>query len=98
MKRITLAMTILLLMTGCNKTSNLYATTTVVTNIEQDTVYCEDFNGEVWTFTGAESWAIGDYCSMIMDNNGTQDIYDDKIISTRYSGWLNGTWGVATSK
>lgn len=73
-----------------------YAKTTVVTEVdeESDTVYCVDFHGDEWSFTGIEDWMVGDYCAMVMDNMGTKIIYDDEIVSTTYTGWLNGTFGM----
>lgn len=65
---------------------NLYPLSTVVTeiNIKNDTVTVEDTNGNLWSFNGAEDWEVGDGCSLLMDNNGTNNIEDDIIISTQY--------------
>ena len=46
----------------------------------------EDFNGNIWIFEGIEDWFIGDICAMMMDNNGTDIIYDDIIISVQCCG------------
>lgn len=71
-----------------------YPLTTVVTEVSETEVSAMDFNGNIWNFPNeAEDWMVGDVCAMIMDNNGTSDIYDDTIVSTRYSGWLDGKWG-----
>ena len=74
---------------------DVYAALTVVTEVdeEEDVVYCVDFSGNEWSFTGIEDWMVGDFCSMVMDNMGTKCIYDEEIVSTRYTGWLNGSWG-----
>lgn len=73
---------------GCD----IYAQTTVVVevNYDEDVVYCQDFNGNVWTFEGCEDWIEGDIASMVMYNSGTEIIYDDEILSVWYSGWFDG--------
>ena len=65
---------------------NLYPLSTVVTeiNIKDDSVTVEDPNGNLWDFYGIEDWEVGDGCSLLMDNNGTENIEDDIIISTQY--------------
>ena len=73
-----------------------YAKTTVVVEVDYtaDEVHCVDFNGDEWVFTGCEDWMVGDYCSMVMNDMGTENIYDDEIVSCRYDGWLDGTFGL----
>lgn len=74
------------------ETCDLYAKTTVVVEVdyEYDLVYCKDFNGEVWCFSGCEDWIVGDIASLLMYNSGTEIIYDDEIVSVTYSGWFDG--------
>ena len=69
-----------------------YALTTVVVELEteNDVVTCEDFNGNLWEFEGCEDWVIGDIASLLMNDKGTEKIYDDTIIDTRYSGSSEG--------
>ena len=57
---------------------------------ESDTVFAEDYNGNVWAFCGAEDWICGDVVSFIMCDMGTPEIYDDEIESVRYVG--HGFW------
>lgn len=52
-----------------------------------DTVVVEDYNGNLWTFYGVEDWQEGDCVSLVMSDAGTEEIYDDEILSVRYSGW-----------
>lgn len=68
---------------------NHYPLTTVVSSVEYstDTVEVEDGNGTIWAFTGCEDWQIGDTCSLIMSDNGTENIYDDEIVKTKYSSF-----------
>ena len=65
-----------------------YAITTVVVEVnEQDNlVACEDCNGNIWTFYGVEDWQEGDFATLTMNTCGTVNIYDDEIVTARYSG------------
>ena len=68
---------------------NLYATTGIVTTVATDFIVFTDFNGNEWEINGdSEDWDCGDIISVIMDNNGTEIIYDDEVVSTKYSGWI----------
>ena len=53
-------------------------------DVNNNTVYVENWNGDVYSFYGVEDWYVGDYCSLVMDNNCTAEINDDKILSVRY--------------
>ena len=77
-----------------------YALTTVVVELDQenDEVICADFNGNEWAFTEIGDWMIGDIAAMIMDNNNTDIIYDDEIVSVKYNGRINGFWNVSIMK
>lgn len=75
----------------------IYSTTTMVTNVDYDTdiVTIQTFSGIEYQFEGCEDWYEGDICTVTMYDNGTPDtIYDDEILQTRYSGWIDGTWDV----
>lgn len=52
-----------------------------------DMVAVQDYNGNMWAFTGTEDWMVGDTCAMVMSDNGTDTIYDDTIESVRYQAW-----------
>lgn len=67
-----------------------YALSGIVTkvNAENNTVVFEDFNGNLWEFTGTEDWQVNDIIATIMDDNGTIEIYDDIILSTTYNGYI----------
>ena len=56
-------------------------------SVGTDTVIVEDFSGNLWAFYGAEDWMDGDCVSLVMCDAGTEEIYDDEILSVRYSGW-----------
>ena len=66
-----------------------YALTAVVTKTDRvaDTVTIEDAAGNEWQFYGVEDWEVGDGASAIMCDNGTQEIFDDSIVSVRYNSW-----------
>lgn len=53
-------------------------------DLDEDTVYVENWAGYVYSFYGVDDWMEGDYCSLIMSNNYTDDILDDKIKSESY--------------
>lgn len=76
--------------TACG--NKVYPRTMIVTEFDEETdmVILTDFVGYEWVFYGIEDWAIGDVCSCIMDDNGTESIGDDRIIETRYNGNIGG--------
>lgn len=71
--------------------STLYPLTTVVTeiNIKTDMVYCTDTNGNTWSLTGVEDYSTGDIVSLLINNKGTEAIYDDEIINHKYCGTMD---------
>ena len=77
---------------GCaygNQTSadNLYPISTKVVSIDYttDKVTVEQANGTIWSFYDCDDWELDDICNMIMDDNGTPEVYDDVIVDYRYS-------------
>lgn len=73
-------------LTNTNKT---YPKTAQVIELDPmlDTVACIDGAGNKWEFYGVEDWQIGDFVSLLMDDNGTPNtIYDDQITMTLYAG------------
>ena len=48
-----------------------------------DTVQIEDSHGEIWEFFGTENFQKDNSVIVLMDNQGTSTIYDDKILSVR---------------
>lgn len=71
---------------------NLYALSTIVqtVDVKNDIVVIKDCSGNTWNFNGVEDWEVNDLCSCLMNSKGTPSIYDDEIISTRYSGQVIG--------
>ena len=88
---------VLILLPACSRNSSreeepknrYYSLVAVVTrtDAETDTVYLEDCNGNIWSLYGVEDWTPGDAAAIIMDDNGTELIYNDMIISATYSAW-----------
>ena len=64
----------------------LYANLTKIIEIDRNTdvVICEDCNGNLWEFYGAEDWQVGDECNLVMFDCGTEEIADDVIIRETY--------------
>lgn len=67
-----------------------YPATGVITELNEDnnTYIWVDFNGNEWEEIGIEDLSKGDRIALIMDNNGTSEIYDDFAVSIRYCGWI----------
>lgn len=46
-----------------------------------------DCNGTEWQFSGCQDFEEGDLIALIMNDNGTQNyIWDDTVVTARYSG------------
>ena len=91
MKKAIMAMVIMIIISVTIGTyAEQYPTTMIVNELDYDEnmVICIDFNGNEWAFEEIEDWCIGDIASMIMDDMGTESIYDDTIIMVRYSGYM----------
>ena len=92
MKKILVAMLILsaVSFTSCLRAadSTQYAKTAKIIEVNRitDTVTCEDYNGNLWEFTECEDWEVGDVAALLMNNNGTENIYDDTIVEVKYCG------------
>ena len=74
-----------------------YPQTFVVVAVDEyeNLVTVQDWNGFKWQFFDSEDWVVGDLCSAIMDSKGTARIFDDEIITAKYSGWVNlEDWGL----
>jgi len=68
--------------------SETYPLTGIITEIDEgnDFVVFECANGNQFSFYGVEDWMVGDVVSAIMDDNGTPEVKDDKIVKIHYSG------------
>lgn len=94
MKKILFALSILFVLSfvSCIRPADSiqYAKTAKIIEVNRitDTVTCEDYNGNLWEFTECEDWEVGDIAALLMNNNGTENIYDDTIVEVRYCGAL----------
>lgn len=90
MKKVLAVLLVLLMTTAIipAQALGLYARAGVITEFdhENDIVYFMDDVGYTWAFYGIEDWTIGDIVVCIMNDNGTEEIFDDSILSTYYSG------------
>ena len=60
-----------------------YITDGTVIEINEDEVFVEDNNGEVWSFYG-DGFAVGDGVTLTIDTNGTDlNKYDDIITKVK---------------
>lgn len=62
----------------------------VEVNYKEDYIAIEDFTGNVWEWEGVEDWQEGDIAALIMDDNGTENIFDDIILDIQYCGSIEG--------
>lgn len=93
MKKVIMAMVMMIIVSvTIGAYAEQYPTTMIVNELDynENIVICVDFNGNEWAFEEIEDWCIGDIVSMIMDDMGTELIYDDTIIMVRYSGYMEG--------
>lgn len=69
--------------------TNDYAMTCKVVELddENNLVVLVDANGFEWTWEGIEDWQVGDCASLLMNDNGTAEIFDDTILSMHYNSW-----------
>lgn len=70
------------------KANSQYAKSGIVTRVDRktDTVTFADRSGNEWQFTGAEDWMVGDHLAAVMDDCGTETIFDDRVVSVRCEG------------
>lgn len=72
--------------------AEIYPQTFIVSAIDaaQDALVLIDSTGNEWIWFGIEDYDVGDVVAAIMDDNGTEIIYDDAIITMRYTGYAEG--------
>lgn len=82
---------LVVLMIGCCLSFNFlcYPKTAFIIDIDSihDLVTIEDSSGFLWDFTGVEDYEINDVVSIIMFNNFSKSIFDDEIVSIKFSGF-----------
>ena len=93
MKRFCAVVTLVLVISLVSSSFALcvYPLTAVVVevNYKEDYILCVDYTGNEWAIDGAEDWMIGDVVAMIMDECGTDEIFDDAIVDSAYCGCID---------
>ena len=72
-------------------TDYFYSRVAMITeiNTENNLITATCVNGNMYSFYDTSNdWFCGDFCSLIMFDNFTENIYDDKVISARYGGYV----------
>ena len=95
MKKLT-AIALIMIMTAIALTASadLYPETAKIVNLDYDAdlVTVETFTGFTFQFEGCEDYSEGDGVSLIMEDNGTELIFDDEIVMAQYCGWDLVNW------
>ena len=93
MKKLTALILALIALCGV-ASAELYPETARVVDLDyaEDVVTVETFNGHLFAFEGCEDYALNDCVSLIMDDCGTELIYDDAIVKAEYGGWELVNW------
>ena len=93
MKKMLALILVLIALRG-TATAEMYPETARVVEVDYiaDTVTVETFNGFLFVFEGCEDYAEGDGVAMIMDDNGTEKVFDDIILMVQYCGWDLVNW------
>ncbi len=88
-KAMIILIALILTMMGLTASAEIYPKTAKVIEVNEveDLVIIETCTGITYTFEGCEDWAEGDGISLIMDDNGTESIFDDCILMAEYTGW-----------
>ncbi len=96
MKKVIAILIVILIIVVANGNEEIYPRTMVVSEIDagSDTVVLTDSVGFEWEFYGIEDWQVGDICSCIMDDNGTENIEDDIIVDAKYNGQIEDLEGI----
>lgn len=83
MKKIA-ALIAALALTTSTASAEFYSTLFRVVQIESNTATLVDCNGSSWLYDEPEDMEVDDFYTAVMDDNGTDEIFDDIIVSLRY--------------
>lgn len=64
-----------------------YPRLSIVVEVHEDVVICEDREGNLWAFYGDE-WKVGDLCNLLMWNLD-EDIEKHEVIEAYYEGTVD---------
>lgn len=83
MRKVLFIMMIAALLMITGRKNDFYPVRGIIAEINrtEDIVYFVDPTGNEWGFYGVGNWQENDMVVVIMDDNGTENIYDDQIIT-----------------
>lgn len=85
------ALVTIIVVLGIMITNNFHSRVAMITEIDKENnlIIATCGNGNMFGFYATnEDWDCGDLCSLIMYDNGTETVYDDKVVSVRYGGFI----------
>lgn len=66
---------------------NYYPLTAIITNVDGNEITATSINGNKWQFLDDEEYyEKGDMVSLLMDDKGTDLVFDDEIVKVHYCG------------
>ena len=81
-KKIIMVLTVIVIIGLMGTIETTYARNAVVVNVDNLVVTAEDKQGNLWVFV-ADDYSINDDVTLIMNDNHTTKITDDKIIKVK---------------
>lgn len=70
-----------------------YADCGLVIEVNDSLITYQTQNGNVFTFLCEdETFYVGDLVATIMCDNGTQEVFDDIVVGSRYVGWIDNEY------
>lgn len=64
----------------------IYPEAMTITDISDDIVTAETSTGNLFRFSGAEDYEVGDMVATIMCSQGTDTVEDDAILCVKFAG------------
>lgn len=83
MKKLAALIAALALITG-TASAEFYSTLFRVDWIESNTATLIDCNGFTWEYSDPDDMEVDDFYTAVMDDNGTDEIFDDIIVDLHY--------------
>lgn len=81
-KKITMVLTVIIIIGLMGTIETTYTRKAIVVNVDNLEVTAEDKQGNLWVFI-ADGYSINDGVTLIMNDNHTTKITDDKIIKVK---------------
>lgn len=93
MKKVLITLTTIILVTTMGgfissaQETDFYPLTAIITNVDGNEVTATSINGNLWQFINDEEYyEEGDMVSLLIDDKGTDLVFDDEIIKVHYCG------------